>query len=1028
MTHTRVATLLVVMVCAAASAQEAVDLAPNPSFEVADGDLPAFWEPRTPTDARRDMIWADGVAHSGERSVSIFNHAGVSSRWRFGHERDLGMTARSQVVLSAWVRTDAARAGAHLQLYAIDARGEILRQPMSPALTGTNDWTRVSVRMAVPDEPCYVMGYLGMRGPGQVWFDDVELLGVPGPAPPAKSEPVVCTAREFEELDGYEVVTRSGREVLQPPEGLARAEATAIFWEGSARYDLTLLYIDEPDGDSTFRVLVNGVERGSVVADENDDVATGADQVHEYTIPDVDLQRLSRITIIGEPDQGERARIHALRFQRTGRYQGKLLTVKELPMPDNLRVYQTPRERRHARTAIARYAYGFIKERDDALRAEADALKTAEDVRAWQADIRSRLGEFFGRWPAPTPLNPRTVGTIELDFCTIEKVIIETEPGYFVPLNFYIPKDATLPAPAVCITMGHAAEGKGYHLYHEFALGLAHKGYIACAFDPMGQGERRSFADPPEELGREGGPVGQHHYALRAGFLVGRSLSGLRTWDGVRVIDYMLSRPEVDPGRVAVGGNSGGGQMTLLLTACHPRVKCCAAAHPGGSCENTHYRSKHDIDLRLIALIPPRPCRWIVGADSGEEIAHRSRHDWLQRFYGLLGSPEANDFRLVNGVHDLKLPKREAAYGWYNRWLGVDVSTIEDPLEPLTAEQLWCTETGLVETSLHGESERSIDARLMREMAPARPEPAADPAEREAFLAQRRATVLDKLAVDPGLARPLPSAREVGTCEHDALDIEKLAISTEEGVEVAALLLRPKSGASGPVFICASGDGKPAKLDDGSLPFALALAGHAVLAVDVRGVGELDAKMGARGRVVEYDREQWARDGYAIALAGADKTMAGPRALDLIGCIDYLDDREDVAGRYVLVGEGIGGLWALAAGIADERVAGVATVGMLASYRMILDNKWNNLRDYFWVPRALEAYDLPDLPALMAPHPVALINTVDQMLHPLPDAEARVEFAWARMYFDAAGSGDALSIEADVSPGRVAKMIEEMVR
>ncbi len=790
MTPTRVAVVLVVML-SAASAQEAADLAPKPTFEVADGNLPAFWEPRTPTDANREMIWAEGVAHSGKRSVSILNHAGGTSRWRFGHERDLGLMAGSEAVLSAWVKTDAADVGAHVQLYVIDAADEIRLKPTSQSLTGTNDWTHLSLTITIPDKPCYVMGYLGMKGTGQVWFDDVELLGVPGPTLPEKSDPVVFTPTDFEDLAGYEVTTRSGRVVLQPLTDVTRAEATAILWESSARYDLTLLYIDEPDGASTFRVLVNGTERGSVVADQHDDPESLADQVHEYTIPDVDLQRLSRITVVGEPDQGEIARAHAIELQRTGRFQGELLSAEELPMPENLRVYQTPRARRHARTMVARYAYDFINDRNDALTAEADALETAEDVRVWQADIRSRLGEFFGRWPEPTPLNPRTVGTIELDFCTIEKVIIETEPGYFVPLNFYIPKDAMLPAPAICITMGHAAEGKGYHLYHEFALGLAHKGYIACAFDPMGQGERRSYADPPEELGREGGPVGQHHYTLRPGFLVGRSLSGLRTWDGVRVIDYMLSRPEVDPERVGVGGNSGGGQMTLLLTACHPQVKCCAAAHPGGSCENTHYLAKRDIDLRLIALIPPRACRWIVGVDSGEEMGHRSRHDWLQKFYDLLDAPEANDFQLVNGIHDLELPKRESAYGWYNRWLGVDVRTTEDPLEPLTAEDLWCTETGLVETSLHGETERSIDARLMREMAPLRPEPAADLTEREAFVTQRRETVLGKLALDPGPARLRPSAREAGTSEHGALDIDKLAIVTAQGVEVAALLLRP---------------------------------------------------------------------------------------------------------------------------------------------------------------------------------------------------------------------------------------------
>jgi dienelactone hydrolase len=124
--------------------------------------------------------------------------------------------------------------------------------------------------------------------------------------------------------------------------------------------------------------------------------------------------------------------------------------------------------------------------------------------------------------------------------------------------------------------------------------------------------------------------VGQHHYLMRPSYLVGRTLSGLRTWDGVRVVDYLLTRPEIDPQRIAVGGNSGGGQMTLLITACHPQVACCAAAHPGGSQENTYLRGQWLMDLRIISLIPPRPCRWIVGDQSGEEAGHRSRYDHLQ--------------------------------------------------------------------------------------------------------------------------------------------------------------------------------------------------------------------------------------------------------------------------------------------------------------------------------------------------------------------------------------------------------------
>ncbi len=1016
------------LVCSTAYAQQPVDLAANPSFEIADGDLPAFWQQRTPTDGDRQMFWPEGVARTGERCVAMTNHSDVLSRWRSGHDRDLGLVPGTQATLSAWVKTEGS-GRPNVQIYLMGADDSIIAQPTSPVAEDTAGWTQLSVSVTVPGEPLYVLIYCNLRGSGTAWFDDVQFMGVPGPPLPGAWEPISYTVAAFEELNGYEQVDRSRRRVLQPLEGVETADGTALFWERSARYDLTLLYLDEPDGASTFRVYVNGQERGSVVADGNDDVVTGADQVGEFTIKEVDLQRLSRIRVVGEVDQGELARVFGLRFARTGRFEGELLTAEELPMPDSLRIHQTPAQQRSAAGMLSRYVQPFITAGNQAVTAERDALQTPEDVRAWQVDTRSRLGELFGRWPEPTALNPKMVGRIELDYCTIEKIIIETEPGYFVPMNFYIPKGHSLPAPAVCITMGHAAEGKGYHLYHEFALGLAQKGYVACAFDPMGQGERITYSEPPEELGRKGGPVGQHHYALRPSYLVGRSLSGLRTWDGVRVVDYMLTRPEVDPERIAVGGNSGGGQMTLLITACHPKTVGCAAAHPGGSCENTYYLAKRDIDLRLIGLIPPRACRWIVGEDSGEERGHRSRRDWLQPLYDIFGAPDANHFQLVAGVHNMEQPKREAAYEWYNRWLGMDAGMAEGPIEALPVEDLWCTEHGSVELDLGSLREDQMNAKLMREMAPARPEPAADAVARERFLTERRAAVLVKIALHAPADRETPRSREVGQYPHDTLTIEKLTIASEAGIELPALLIRPEAGATGSPIIWASEFGKPTQVKDESVPLALARSGHTVLAVDVRGAGELDIERGARGRTVEYDASQWRRDGHAIAFTGAGKTLLGARAFDLTRCMDWLDSREDLAtDGYVLAGEGLGGTWVLAAGLADERVGAVATVGMLGSYRMILDNKWHNVRGYFWVPKALETYDLPDLPALLAPRPMALINTVDQMAHPLPDAAVRDEFAWSAKYYAAAGADDALTVTTDADVDVVAEAIAAAAR
>ncbi len=1001
------------------------NLAPNPSFELGDRHGPLGWETRPAPGSTSRFEWAEGVAHTGERSLFIegSDEYLVPDRWRAGSDQSIGLEPGTEATLSAWVRTEDATGAAGVQIYAIGIGGAILLQPGGGNVTGTSDWTRVSVTVTAPDDPCYVMPYVGLRGAGRAWFDDVELKGVAGAPLPPDMDETTYEPRHFEEFDGYEIAQRSQWTVLQTAEEGRVGRATTIFHEATARWDVTLRYIDEPDGASTIRLLVNGVEVGTVTADAVEGETDAAQELREHTFEGVDIQRYSRVTVVGEADQGERARVVELHFAPVRRFEGELLPAEDLPPPNNLRVYQSPSERHEASLMLARQV-GRREQADFArVSEEIEALHTPEQVRAYQANVRALLPAIFGRWTGESgsPLNPRKVGEIELDYCTIEKVIIESEPGLYVPLNVYIPKSKPLPAPGICITIGHAAEGKGYHLYHEFGLGLAEKGYVAVALDPIGQGERIYWAEPPEELGRCGGPVGQHHYEVRRGFLVGRSLSGLRTRDTVRVVDYMLTRTDViDPERIGVGGNSGGGQMALLTAACHPAVKVCCAAHPGGSCENTYFLGKREFDRQIISLIPPRPLIWIVGEDSGE-THHETRYEWLQPLYETFGAADAHKFEWVDGVHNLERPKREAAYEWLNRWFGIDAGREEGEIEHLEAEELWCTGTGLVESSLGGVLPWTLDTRLMQEMAPERPNPPAAEDQRRAFVAERTALVLRKLGLAPGAEREAPPWREAGAYEHPELSVRKVGIESEEGIEVAALIIEPAGGASGPPIIHAAEGGKPTAYDPQALPFAVAVHGHRVVSVDVRGTGELDIEGGARSRVVEYDRTHWQRDGYAISYAGAGRTMMGARAFDLMRVMDYLDAERGGIGRYALVGEGLGGTWALAAAMADERVAGVATVGMLSSYARLIERKWNALREYFWVPKALEAYDLPDLPALIAPRPVALLNPVDEMLHPLDADAARQDLAWAKSWSD-----DSLTVACDLSPEEIVAAVERL--
>lgn len=682
----------------------------------------------------------------------------------------------------------------------------------------------------------------------------------------------------------------------------------------------------------------------------------------------------------------------------------------DAPDAPSLKLFERPDEQARARAMLPSFisTYGSepLRKRRQA---ELDALKTREQWRARQRRARKRLAEFFGPFPARTPLNPRIVGKIDREKHVIEKLIFESQPSYYVTANFYVPKGRPLPAPGVIFTCGHAAEGKAAPLYHEACLGLVLKGYVVLALDPMGQGERSEYFDAATREHIVRLCVPQHHQLGRPAFLVGRTLSGHRTWDCIRAVDYLVSRPEVDADRLAAVGNSGGGQMALLITAADERINVCAAAHPGGSMENTYLAGRTLIDREVLSLIPPRPCRMIVGDESGEEPGHRRKmEDMLQFYEGLGVGAERGELVLVDGVHDMKQPKREAAYEWLNRWFDKDAEgSAEPPLAPEEVAALNCTDTGFTLSSLGGETGQTLNETYMAQIMPRRTAPPDRPAA-EAAQAQVKAAVMRRLALKLPEQRPAPPARVAGTFREANFTAEKIVYESEPGITIPALLMAPeKPLPTSPVLLHAAERGKPSSAAAPSVATGLARRGYIVLSIDVRGVGETDPRGPGEPKSMDgYDRTQWSRDCLAIDAAYMGRTMAGMRTIDVVRGVDYVKAHGELADdSVVLIGEGLGGLWALAAAALDERVAGVVCVETLLSYTMLVRSKYHRVRGYFWVPGVLHDFDLPDLAALVAPRPVLWLDGINAMAERVAEDEAaKIIGRWPASVYTALGA------------------------
>jgi len=208
-----------------------------------------------------------------------------------------------------------------------------------------------------------------------------------------------------------------------------------------------------------------------------------------------------------------------------------------------------------------------------------DALKTPDAVRARQTEIRRFIIESIGGLPSSdTPLNARITGTVEGSGFTIEKLIFESRPRHFVTANLYLPAQRTGRSGAVLFLSGHHNTAKQVAEYQIVCQTLVQSGLIVLAQDPIGQGERLSYydAETKRTLIRPG--TGEHDHAGAQARLVGDQIARYFLHDAMRGIDYLVTRTEVDPARIGITGNSGGGTQTSLVMMADPRIAAAAPA------------------------------------------------------------------------------------------------------------------------------------------------------------------------------------------------------------------------------------------------------------------------------------------------------------------------------------------------------------------------------------------------------------------------------------------------------------------
>ncbi len=613
---------------------------------------------------------------------------------------------------------------------------------------------------------------------------------------------------------------------------------------------------------------------------------------------------------------------------------------------------------------LQQQAYRALDRRREAV----DGLESVDQIRARQQHHREFFRRQLGEFPENTPLNARTVKTIAASGYRIECVVYASQPDHYVTANLYLP-DGDGPFPGVVIASGHSRTGKTADYNQRFGIALARHGMAALCYDPIGQGERSQVLNDRGEPAH--GSTTTEHFLVGAGsILVGRNTATYRVWDGMRSIDYLASRDEVDPKRIGFSGCSGGGTLTSYVMALDERVLCAAPA-----CYLTTFR-------RLIETIGPQDAEQNIfgqlafGMDHPDYVIMRAPRPTLissttgdyfpidgawdnyrqaKRVYAKLGYPERVDLVEVAGGHGVHPQNLATIVHWMRRWLlqrDEPVKVQEYPTLP--PAQLWCTESGQV---LHRPGERSVfdlNAERAAQLAAARKR---TPRDADGL----RAAIRKRLNLRPAAEIKTLAGSERGRVMRGDQHVDKLVMRTTAGSVLPALAFHPESPEDD-IYLYLHEKGKLGDNEKGGAIDKLLEANYAVVAVDLSGQGETSSPNQRRSETLG----DW-KTYYLSYLLG--QPLLGIRVDDAISAAKFVANyqkSEKNPRRVHLVGEGGAGVTALhAAALHPELFASVTLRDTPEAWEPLVAQRSPAGLLETTVHGALRDYDLSDLRRLI---------------------------------------------------------------
>jgi dienelactone hydrolase len=649
------------------------------------------------------------------------------------------------------------------------------------------------------------------------------------------------------------------------------------------------------------------------------------------------------------------------------------------------------------------------------MRARADALRANDQppatLPAWQTrrtGLREAMYDAMGPVPdRPVALEPRVFGTLQRPGYRIEKLIFQSRPNIWVTASLYLPDPAGSPRPAVLAVHGHWAGARRDPVVQARCLGLVQLGFVVLAVDAFGAGERYTRPAP-----------GTYHGALYGSTLwpAGQTLLGMQVYDNRRAVDYLCSRPEVDPRRLGITGASGGGNQSMYAGALDERFGAVVPVCSVGTyrsylrtaccvCEVLPGALRFTEEGDVLGLVAPRALMVINAERDGIQFSVEQSRISLERaraIYELYRVPEKVRHATFDSAHAYNQPMREAMYGWMTRWLkneGTGEPIAEPRHEIDRPEDLACYEgaqrpaRSLLLPEFAGSFGRSWVA-LADRTRPSHPE------EWESTALDRRHQLQRVLGDFP----PRRADARPGDATTDGtLRMLPVVIQPEPDMPLPSLWRQrtDRPAGSHPACVLLHLDGKQQAL---AHPLAAALLerGWSVLAADLRATGETKP---AGDAVVGAPDHNSTEHGLWVG-----RPLLGQWTFD-VGCLlDWAASQPNVDRRRLsVVGIGPAGLVAIcAAALYEDRIASAGAIGTWASY-VTTEPYPPGTPMGVLAPGILRAGDVPHLAALAAPRRLLIAEARTSQNRALNEQELRDAFAFTRQVYRAMGRENALT-------------------